>query len=399
MPWIRQLDSGLWAATVYTPAGRITDSHPLKTVISKWAEDLEADVHRGEFIDPRKALLPVGEIWEKYGGSRRLERASRKRDESIWRNHVEKRWGKIPVGAVLKPDVQSWVNQMEKDGTGGWVVIAALNVLKAVMELAVDAGCIRSNPARRVKPPIPPQHIDRVLTAEEETLILDRLDELFPGRRDGRPFVETISETGGRWEEIAAVKREAVDLRQGIINIGPVMERDGTIRDYPKGARTREAPGFRPVPISPELTGRLRPAVLATPAGGLVFTGPRGKPLDYSRWHDRVWSRALHGPYVGPPPQRRPGSHGPIKVPLGPWLVGDPQPTPHDLRHTYGTRLAEAEVPEHDRMALMGHKDQRSARRYVHSSDKRFDRARQALAKARGKPSQDHDSRATHDLG
>lgn len=106
MAWIRQLPSGLWAATVHTPAGRITESHDLKSFISKWADDLETDVRRGEFLDPRLAKTTLGEVWAKYSGSRRLEKASRARDESTWKTWVAPKWGRVPAGSILKPDVQ-----------------------------------------------------------------------------------------------------------------------------------------------------------------------------------------------------------------------------------------------------------------------------------------------------
>lgn len=374
MAWIRQLNSGLWAATVRTPTGRITETHRLKGVVEDWARNLEADVGRGEFLDPRLSKTTVAEVWEKYAGSRRLETASRKRDESHWRCWVEPRWGKLPVGAILKPDVAAWVNKLEEDKVGGWTIIASLNVLKAVLELAVDAGLIRANPARRVKPPMPPKHDDRVITASEERLILGRLDELFPGRRDARLFVEGLIETGCRWEELAAVKREAVNLKDGLIAVGPVMERDGTIREYPKGARSHADKGFRDAPVTSGYLSLLRPVVLATPKGGLIFTAPKGGPLLYPTWRSRVWVAAMRVPILGDDGK-----------PTGEWepLVEEPLPTPHDLRHSYGTRLADAGVELHDRMALMGHADVRSGMRYTHSGASRFDRAREALKRAR----------------
>lgn len=383
MAWIRQLDSGLWAATVYTPAGRRTESHRLEGTIAKWARKLEEDIERGEFIDPHLARTTVRQVWEKHGDGRRLERASLKRDTSMMRNHVLPKWGKVGVGAVLKPDVQAWVNKMERDGIGGWTIIGALNVFKAVLELAVDANMIRSNPARRVRPPMAPEHEDRVLTADEEELLLDRFDELFPGRRDGRLFVEALLELGARWEEVAAVKKEAVDLRAGLVTIGPVMERDGTIRDYPKGARTRQAAGFRPVPVGREFLARIKPFVVATKPGGLVFTAATGGALRYDNWHPRVWL-AVARVYVRD--ERGWKVRGDDGKPMWTPLFEDPQPTPHDLRHTYGTRLADAGVEQHDRMALMGHKDPRAAARYVHPGSARHDKARAALAAARGRP-------------
>lgn len=362
MAWIRQLPSGLWAATCYTPAGRITESDPLKSVVAKWAGDLEADIRRGDFLDPRRAKTTIGAVWDRYGSTRRLEKASRKRDESHWRTHVEPRWGSVTVGSVLKPDVSGWVHDMERDGVGGWTIIASLNVLKAVLELAVDAGMIRANPARGVKSPHPPKHVDRVIEPDERAAILHQLDELFPGRSDGRPFVETMMETGGRWEEIAALRAEAFDLRRHVVRLGPVMERDGTIREYPKGSRSAQDSGFRSAAIEDDLAARLRPLLLATKPGGVVFTAPKGGHLLYPTWRSRVWVPAIKD--------------------LG---LAEPLPTPHDCRHTFGSMLGDAGLERHDIMALMGHDDYRSSHRYVHSDeDKRLARAREAMRRAKG---------------
>jgi integrase len=381
--WIRQLKSGLWAATVRTnpadPTQRITETSEIKTEIERWAADLETDIRRGEFIDPRLARTTVAEVWERFNGARRLEDASRKRDKSQWRCHVKPRWGHIAVGDVLKPDVSAWVNAMEEavdeHGVrliGDWTIIGSANVLRAVLGLAVDAGMIRYNPASKVRLPIPPEHIDRVISADEEEIMLARLDERFPGRRDAGLFVASLLETGGRWEEVAAVAQEAVDLQRGKIRLGPVMERDGTIRAYPKGARNRHAAGFRNAVISPELVKRLRPVVLATPpcehpehgrnrhvCEGLVYTAARGGPMRYPTWLRRVWA-------------------------VGVAELAEPRPTPHDCRHSHGTRLADAGLERHDIMAEMGHRDYRSSGRYVHSDeDRRHERIEEARRRER----------------
>jgi integrase len=63
--------------------------------------------------------------------------------------------------------------------------------------------------------------------------------------------------------------------------------------------------------------------------------------------------------------------------------LDDPQPTPHDMRHTYGTRLGEGGVPVHEIMALMGHETLESVQRYLHAGDDRLDRAREATKRGR----------------
>src|SRR5579859_1491031 len=108
MAWTRQLHKGgckgkadgctgcgLWASTVRFgkgPNDRITRTHRLKTVIEKWAAKLAAERDAGEFVDPRRAEITVGEWRERCKDGVRREKASIKRDESHWRCHVAPRW-------------------------------------------------------------------------------------------------------------------------------------------------------------------------------------------------------------------------------------------------------------------------------------------------------------------
>ncbi|MCW2900117.1 MAG: Site-specific recombinase XerD [Streptosporangiaceae bacterium] len=384
MAWVRRLPAPddpkkprLWAATVRLPPGskpdRVTKTDELKGVVQHWADDLEADMRRGDWIDPRASKKTVGECWEQWAGSRRLERASRLRDESHWRCHVQPRWNKVPVGAILRPDVTGWIVAMEKAGVGAATIEGAVGVLRSVLDLAVDARLIRDNPARGVKPPKRDAHLDRVLDPSEDELLLAAYDRLFGDRPDGRLMCELLLYCGLRWEEAGGLDRDHVDTRRALLHIGPVLERDGTIRPYPKTPA-----GKRSVPVDRDLWPRLRAHVLTVAPGGLVVTSPGGGPLDYSRWYSRVWRVALEGKpaYAGAK------GHQPRPAILGA-MLDDPQPTPHDLRHTYGTRLGEQGMPGHEIMALMGHENLTSVQRYLHAGDGRHDRARDAVERGR----------------
>jgi integrase len=402
MAWIRQLPSGLWAGTVRLPQGsdpdRVTETHRLKGAIQKWAGDLEADIRRGDWIDPRAGRKTVGECWAKWGtSSRRLEQASRRRDASHWRVHVAPRWGRVPVGSILRPDVTAWVVAMEESHrddcrdrkacpgcrVGAATIEGAVGVLRAVLDLAVDAKLIRDNPARGVKRPRRNAHVDRVLDPAESRQLVDALDRMFPGRVDAGLFVELIEDTGMRWEEAAAIPPSLVDTRKQRVHIAWVMERDGTARPYAKSAA-----GNRTITYGDHLVARMKAAKMAArevagvfpkdDPGRLLFTSEMGEQLRYSNWHRRVWLPALRGL-----PERPTVKGHAYRAAVAGAELADPQPTPHDLRHTYGTRLADEGVPVHDIMALMGHEDVRSAQRYLHSREERFDRARQAIKRAR----------------
>jgi integrase len=374
--WVRKLPSGLWAATVRTPAGRITETHKLKGTIERWADDLESDARRGDFIDPRAAEITIGVWWEQVKDGRRLEKASRKRDESHWRNHVAPRWARVRLDGILQPDVAAWVVKMERAGTGAATIQGSVGVLRGLLDQAVAAKRLRFNPARGVRMPERDAHLDRVLAPEEDEQLLTALDRQFSGRPDARLFIELLLYCGLRYEEAAAIDREHVLMRKQAISVGPVLERDGTIRPYPKSRA-----GVRTVPVDDEVWPALRAHTLTIDPGGLLFTGQRGRtkdapvgPLHYSSWHRRVWQRGLvevvqRGPRSSIVATRR--------------TLDDPQPTPHDMRHTYGTRLGEGGVPVHEIMALMGHETLESVQRYLHAGDDRLDRAREATKRGR----------------
>lgn len=367
MAWVRRLPSGLWAATVYLPTGkRVTESHQSAGVIRAWARDLESDISAGDWIDPRAGKTTVGELWDRYAGNRSVASASQRRDESHYRVWVEPHWGSVPVGGILKPDVVAWIAGMEKrktdgrdDPVGGWTVMGALGVLRMLLETAVDARLIRFNPAKGVKVRRPAAHLDRTLADDEEHVLLANLDAKFPGRADARLMCEALLYCGLRWEEAAALDRDHLDMRKRRIKVGPVMEKGGVIRPFPKSPA-----GVREVGVDDDLWPRLRDHALRVAPGGLLFTAPNGGPLHYDNWSKRTWKPGL--------------------LDAEGWaILDDPQPTPHDLRHTYGTRLGEANVPPHEIMALMGHADLKSVQRYLHAREERFERARQAMLRSR----------------
>lgn len=396
MAWIRQLDENsagerLWAATVYIkpgPGGRLTETHRNKKVIQNWAGEQEAALARGNWIDPRLGRITVGEVWALYGDGRKLEKASRKRDASHWNVWVGPRWGGIAIGSILKPDVTAWVVELERRGdVGGWTIIASLALLRSLLEIAVDARLLHFNPARGVKAPPPPKHVDRMMTDDEWELLLANLDARFPGLASARLFVEMMGETGGRYEEVAALRNrpDAVDRRTHTVVYRPVLEKDGTIREYPKSGA-----GDRLVPVFDHVWPRFRDHLMTVSPGGLVFTAPGGGPLLYDNWLKRVWHKALAVTRPMDEDEIAGWKAKRIADGLRPWkanwvieapLMEDPQPTPHDCRHLYGTRLSEAGVPAHERRALMGHEDDRSGRRYENFRPGRFDAVREAMAR------------------
>lgn len=349
MPTYRRLPSGNWQAGVFHPSGdRYYKTDPLKKVVRDWAEDLEQSIRRGTFVNPNAGKITLEDWWTSWSESRTVARATASKAETHWRLYVLPAFGRWPLATIGHFDVQQWIGRLDKAGTKPEAFATAVRLLVQLLDAAVAAKKIPVNPAKGLKAPTPPKHVDRVLDVEEA----DALVAAFSTPED-RVFVRLMLEAGLRWQEAAGLHVFRIDRRRRQLRVQEVVERgSAVIKPQPKS----EA-GSRVVPLIDDLYEALEVLLEAHPTkDGLLFAAGNGKPLNYSNWLNRVWSPAI------------------AKAKLV-----DPQPTPHDCRHSYGTWLAENGVPPHEIMVLMGHSSMRAVERYLHASDARMDRARAAL--------------------
>jgi len=338
---------GLWQATVRHPSGeRFSKSDPLKKVVETWAANEESKIRRGEWINPHAGKLTLADWREKWLKTRRVEVATTEKTNSWWRNHLGPHFGSWPLAAIQPWDVEAWVTGLENEGVGAHTVNGTLQLLRQMLKSAVRHKLISANPTDDVAATPPEPHIDRVLTRDEASKLLERFDGA------DRVFVEVMLYCGLRFQEAAGLRRFRVDLLRKRLQVAKVQPRKGSEK------RPKTNAGVRPVPLTDELVIQLS-RLIPAPDQELVFTTPRGARIRYEHWRARVWVPALVG----------------AKLP-------DPQPTPHDLRHTYGSWLGEKNVPPNQIAALMGHGSLRSVERYVHATEARFDQARTAISGA-----------------
>jgi integrase len=352
---IRKLKSGKWQATVRHPSGeRFSKSDPLKRVVKDWADEQEARMRRGEFIDPAAGKVTLAEWWGQWTSARGVEAATADKNRSWWRNHIEPAFGSWPLTSIQSWDVQKWVAALRERKVGATTVASSLRLLRQLLSEAVHHRLILTNPAELVTAPTPDPHVDRFLTRGEADQLLKQFDG------EDRVFVEVLLYCGLRFQEAAGLRAFRVDLLRKRLQVAKVQPRKGTEK------KPKTDAGVRPVPLTDDLTIQLS-RLIPAPDESLVFTSPTGERLRYDNWIRRVWYPALK------------------KAKLA-----DPQPTPHDLRHTYGSWLGEKGLPASQIAALMGHSSLRSVERYIHATEARFDQARAALE---GVPSEEKGSR------
>jgi integrase len=357
---------------VLHPSGkRHYRTDPLKRVVVEWATELEAQIRRGDFVDPSAGRITLGQWWEKWTPTQNVVETTASKRETLWRLYIEPAFGTWPLASIQSWDVVEWISRMNKNGVKPHAKADSVKLLKLVMNGAVKHRLLRTNQAALVDTPGTDPHDDRILDDDEIDRLLAAITK--PGDRAGvrrgddiprvpdlenQVFVMLMLFCGLRWEEAAGQHVFRVDLMRQKLKVREVVVRGRKIKTTPK---TRA--GEREVPFGDEVAHGLG-ALIAKRREGLLFVsvGRDGveRPLEYTNWLDRVWHRAV----------REAG-------------LAEPLPTPHDCRHTYGTMLAEEGVPAHEIMALMGHSSLRAVERYLHARSARLDRAREALVARR----------------
>ncbi|MFA5214537.1 site-specific integrase [Sulfuricurvum sp.] len=138
----------------------------------------------------------------------------------IW-NKVNEKFKNLDVDKITRLDVKSYINSLPiKSVSKG----AYKTVLKEVLELAVDDGVLKTNPAINIKLHGDVQENIQYFTKEEVKLILSRAEGIL------KPYLMLAFHTGMRPEEILGLQSN--DVSDGWIEIKRVRTR-GRI-DIPK---------------------------------------------------------------------------------------------------------------------------------------------------------------------
>jgi hypothetical protein len=159
-----------------TPDRRQTDRRGFRTKrdAEQFAATVEVAKMRGEYIPPTLGRITVGELgpaWlERQKGH--MKPSGFRSYESVWRVHVEPRWGRTRVSEMRFTAVQAWVSQLATK-RGPVVVQTAYSVLARILDDAAQDRLLASNPARGVKLPKRPPRRNVYLTASQLNKLAD----------------------------------------------------------------------------------------------------------------------------------------------------------------------------------------------------------------------------------
>lgn len=343
-PWHAEFPHPVTKKRIYGPYFRT------KAEAVQWEQDERDIMARSPLYKPGAGRIKFPEFVQyTFMPQRNVARATAARDRAIMPRLAY--WDLYSLGDIMPSDVRKWAKMLAETETPN-VADKALTLFRSILELAKLDGTLPLNPADGASVPAPPPHEDRVLTDAEVHEIVYSMPWV-----GYTVFTKLLAETGLRWGEAAALPERLVDTTERVVRVRWTMEKDGTVKELLKGGDA----AYRDVPLPGQLVQDItvwRGLKEASPwhpaGGGFEFMGRYWAKLQYDNYNARIWKPALAAAGIAKP-----------------W------PTPHDLRHYYGTKLGEAGIGEANIGALLGHApNSRITRRYVQPTQSRLDQAR-----------------------
>lgn len=249
--------------------------------------------------------------------------------ESTLRVHLAPFFASKPLHGIETRDVREFIALKAREGRAPKSVRNYLGLLHSIFAFAQARDWTTNNPCKQVeKPRSSDEDPDiRFLDAVELEALLRAVEDDPHGLSDGALYL-TAAMSGLRQGELLALRWQDVDWASGRIRVRRSFVRGefGT----PKSRRSS-----RSVPLADRVAAALEALYQRSnyrAESDLVFGHPQlGKPLDRSKLLKRFKSTA------------RRAALREVRF--------------HDLRHTFGTRMAAAGVPMRTLQEWMGHRD------------------------------------------
>lgn len=356
---------------------------------------VEVTRSNGTYVSPHAGRTKFGEHAKAWMATWNNERTTRARDESIMNTHVLPKWAGWQLGKIDHLSVQTWITELSAQRSRA-TVSECKRLMSGVIRSAIKNRLIGTDPTIGVQ--IPKRRVrdtdEQVISREHTRQLL--LPAVRPARY--RTLVATAAFTGMRWGETIGLCRDAVNLDEGVVSvIRTVTEVAGRMefKPFPKSAA-----GRRTIPIPGWLAHELADYLSAHPAGrhDPIFANEAGNPLSRTLFRSRVWRPALvragllgevtevedkfeavwmdaegdvfsevFGKYEQAVQHVARSEHGGLRF--------------HDLRHSYGTWLADDGIPPHRLAKIMGHENVTTTMQlYVRRTDD-HDTIRESLGK------------------
>lgn len=276
------------------------------------------------------------ETWLGYRacGSRPLRLSTLADYRSIYRCHLERHIGEVPLDAIDGATIARLVVALSAAGVSPKRLANVLVPLRACLRWHYRLGLAARDPSAWFDAAAPPAHERTILTLHE----IESLVAATPAHY--RPYITFAVYTGMRCGEIRALTWPDIDLEARSARINKTLYR-GHLQRSTKSGHNRDVPIPRHVA---DVLAIWRTACPSS-AEGLLFPQPNGRPIDPDNFRGRIFKPAIAR--AGLPPTTR----------------------FHDLRHTCASLYLQHGATVREVMEICGWRQMQTALRYLHTGD------------------------------
>jgi len=287
---LRKLPSGHFQVRYRDLTGR---THTAPTTFStkrdaeRWLSLAEADLLRDEWIDPKRGRITFAKWTDDYIANSTYKReTTRVRDRSAITRHLVPALGHLPIGGITPLDVRRLIGTLHALGLAPNTVRSVAGTLRTILNAAVDAELIASNPCRKMKLPPKKRTEIRIVTPAELDKLAATIDQRYA------PIVYLAGVLGMRWSEIAGLRVGRLHLLKRQIEIVETLAQVGGFAETKNASsrRTLSLPPFLSEMLAAHLSNN---GLNASSPDHLVFTATRGGRLWANNFHRYAWKPAL----------------------------------------------------------------------------------------------------------
>ncbi|MFJ4405911.1 tyrosine-type recombinase/integrase [Streptomyces sp. NPDC088910] len=211
-----------------------------KRLAEKWLTEIEADMSRGQYIDPSAGRITFQQYGEKWLASQTTDATTRTSVRTQLRLHAFPYIGTRPLGSFQPSHIREWVSDLEKVLPVSSYRRVIFSSVSAVFSAAVDDKHLNTNPcrARSVRAPksMPPRV--QPWTASRVFTVRAALPEQY------QAMVDVGGGCGLRQGEIFGLADDALNYETGWLHVGcQVKVANGhLVFGLPKRGKERDVP-------------------------------------------------------------------------------------------------------------------------------------------------------------
>ena len=173
--------SGGYRARYRDPLGHLTSkTFTRKADAERWAREMEVDMERGDWLDPRGAQVPLAMWAEEFLSlARRLSPTTQETYRRDLTKYIVPRFGAYRLGRLPADEIENWLNDEIAAGLAPSTVHRHYRTLRRVLQVAVQKRKIQANPCDRVEPPRVPKREMSFLTWEQSVALAEAHQERY----------------------------------------------------------------------------------------------------------------------------------------------------------------------------------------------------------------------------